>query len=270
LAEQNPLGKRLTWSAVIVIITACAIFFAPRFVFLAAVEIFIIWGLYEFYLMAERKGVYINKTIGMCFAAMMPLSSYFPAESLIVEMALLCLFLVQFDSSAPRSSIVGVAVTLLGVLYVGWLFSFFVKIKLLEDGAKWVFYTAFVTKMCDTGAFFIGRKWGHKKLIPHISPNKTVEGAIGGLTCAVLASLFSKTYLGDIVPTGHLLLLGFFVGIMSEFGDLAESLIKRDAGMKDSGALPGLGGILDVIDSLLFTAPLVHFYLTVVLGVHYE
>ena len=118
-----------------------------------------------------------------------------------------------------------------------------------------------VTVMTDVGAYFAGKKFGKKKLAPNLSPGKTIEGAAGGLMLALIASLVMY-----FINSAHLsffmaVLLGILFGIVGQAGDLAESLLKRDAGVKDSNGLPGLGGVLDIVDSLLFTAPLTYLVL---------
>ncbi|MDD5671236.1 MAG: phosphatidate cytidylyltransferase, partial [Candidatus Omnitrophica bacterium] len=115
------------------------------------------------------------------------------------------------------------------------------------------------------GAYFVGKNYGKIKLIEHISPNKSVEGAVGGFLTTVALSLLSFIYLPH-VPFVHLLVLGILTGLLAQLGDLAESVMKRDAGVKDSGAVPGLGGILDILDSLILTIPFIYYYITIVLG----
>ena len=120
--------------------------------------------------------------------------------------------------------------------------------------------------MGDVGSYFVGRFFGKHSLIPRISPNKTIEGTIGGLVCSVGSALAGKLYLSNF-SFAHLLTLGFLLGILAQMGDLAESLLKRDCGVKDAAAyFPGLGGVLDVIDSLLFTAPIFYFYVKMFLS----
>ena len=139
-----------------------------------------------------------------------------------------------------------------------------ISLKLLPDGAAWVAYTILTVKGGDMAAYFVGKKFGKTKLLEHVSPKKSIEGAIGQMCATIILSVGSVFYL-HVSPV-HLLIMGAAVGALALLGDLAESLIKRDAGVKDSGAIPGLGGMLDVMDSLLFTVPVVYFYLTVVLG----
>jgi phosphatidate cytidylyltransferase len=133
------------------------------------------------------------------------------------------------------------------------------------DGRWWIAYLLVVTKITDVGAYFAGSLWGRRKLAPAISPKKTIEGAIFGLACAMAASLaFSLlgNYAGPFrLRTLEWLFLGGLLGAVGQFGDLSESLLKRDANKKDSNALPGVGGVLDLVDSILFNAPIIYIYL---------
>jgi phosphatidate cytidylyltransferase len=121
-----------------------------------------------------------------------------------------------------------------------------------------------MTKLGDIGAYLIGVRFGKTLLIPRISPKKSVQGAIGGLIFTILGALMSKPFL----HLGYLpvMLMGLSLGVLGQLGDLSESLMKRDCNIKDSGNIfPGMGGFLDVMDSLLFTAPVFYFYMSVVL-----
>jgi phosphatidate cytidylyltransferase len=110
----------------------------------------------------------------------------------------------------------------------------------------------------------VGKRFGKKLLIPQVSPHKSIEGAFGGLLFSIMGALASRPFVH--YSYWHLMFLGVFLGILAQLGDLSESLIKRDCGVKDSGHLfPGLGGILDLIDSLLFTAPVFYFYMSIIL-----
>jgi len=129
----------------------------------------------------------------------------------------------------------------------------------------WVLYLVLLIKTGDAGAYFIGTKFGKTKLFESVSPNKSWEGAWGGFVTTVLLSLISSVYLRD-VSFLHLLILGTVLGVIAQLGDLIESLMKRNVGVKDSGEVPGLGGILDVLDSLIFTTPFLYFYITFFIG----
>lgn len=266
-AESLQLVRRLTVSAALVSLTVYTIFLAPAWFFLGVVEAFVLLGLNEFLAIAERKGIFVNRLLGLFFGALLPLSYYFPSESLIFVVACLSIFMFNFHRRLRNQALVNTAVTCFGILYVAWFFSFLMKIRYLPNGAKWVFYTILIVKLGDAAAYFFGKAFGKAKLAEHISPKKSIEGAIAGFLTTVAASLVSKLYLPHIDPV-HFLAMGVAVGLLSLLGDLAESLIKRDAGVKDSGNLPGLGGILDVLDSLLFAIPFVYYYLTAFPGVY--
>lgn len=147
-----------------------------------------------------------------------------------------------------------------GVLYIGLPLSYYVAVRDLAQGKEWVMYIFFTTFACDTTAYFIGRKWGKKKLIPHISPGKTWEGAVAGFLSAIVASLLLNLILPLNMVVWQVVILGLLLGVFGQIGDLWESVIKRAAGIKDSGGLlPGHGGILDRADSLIFNGVVAYY-----------
>ena len=156
--------------------------------------------------------------------------------------------------------------TTFGVVYISWFMGHLIAIRALEDGPWWAFYIILLVKGGDGGAYFFGRKFGKIKLIEHISPNKSVEGAIAGMVTSLLLSMACGLFMPS-VSMSQFIVLGILMGLVAQLGDLGESLLKRDIGIKDSGAIPGLGGMLDVLDSLLLTVPFFYYYLTLVLGV---
>lgn len=175
-------------------------------------------------------------------------------------------------------SLLAVAVTLLGFVYVPFLFNFALRVTYLAPGANEVpgllgisgtfllLWLLAVTKFTDMGAYIVGSMIGRNKMIPHISPGKTWEGFGGAILFSQLAAcglyaLF-PTHLAILTSWGHVITLGLIIAILAVIGDLAESVFKRSINAKDSGAmLPGIGGSLDLIDSVCFTAPALYFYL---------
>ena len=152
--------------------------------------------------------------------------------------------------------------TVAGILYVGWLLGHLVALRGLDDGRNWVFFILFVTWASDTFAFFVGRKFGRHKLAPNISPGKTWEGAAGGVGAAVIMSIlfFAPTPFRLPLASWQIIPLAVLVSIFGQLGDLVESLLKRNMGVKDSGSLmPGHGGVLDRIDSLVFASVVVYY-----------
>jgi phosphatidate cytidylyltransferase len=198
----------------------------------------------------------------------MPLNVLAPIEPILFLTAILILFLIGFDKHSPTAShsLVMTSNTLFGVLYIAWFGSFMLKMRLIpETGAWWIFYVVFTVKMGDAGAYFVGKNFGRTKLLPHISPNKSVEGALACSAVVLVSSILAKVYLPG-VPLLHLFFLGLALGVLAQIGDLVESLIKRNLNAKDSGFIPGLGGMLDIMDSLLFSFPFVYFYVQAVPG----
>ena len=171
------------------------------------------------------------------------------------------------------------AYTLFGLLYVLWLFNFTTKIVYLTPplsngvltGQFYVLYLIAVTKFADMGAYLTGSAIGRHLMVPHISAKKTWEGFFGAIGFALFCSLaLFKLMPGhlSVLTWTHATILGLLLGFAAVIGDLAESIIKRSTGVKDSGnLLPGIGGALDLLDSLLFTAPLLFFYLRLVIHV---
>jgi phosphatidate cytidylyltransferase len=170
------------------------------------------------------------------------------------------LHLIATVTFYPRYSLLDGAGTLMGTLYVG-LLSYVYLLRTLPDGWIWLIFMLAGTWACDTAAYFVGKSLGKRRLAPALSPKKTLEGALGGLLGSVLVSYLFALYIYPFLPLDRMLLLGLMVGVAAMAGDLLESAFKREAGIKDSSRLiPGHGGILDRIDSTLFTAPLVYYF----------
>jgi phosphatidate cytidylyltransferase len=254
-------------SVVLTILVSLAVFSEPAVG--VVVTFLIIGGLYEFFLMLEKKGISMYKYLGIGIGTIIPLSIAFHFEStkrwelLFMVLALLFLILMQFKRRNNTGAIVAISTTIFGILYISWFLSFLIKIRSLENGFGLLVLVLVTTKLCDIGAYLTGSRFGRTPLMPRISPKKTVEGAIGGLVFSIAGALLCRPLLGFDYP--RLLLLGFGLGVLAQIGDLSESLMKRDCEVKDSGSLfPGMGGILDLVDSLLFTAPAFYFYISII------
>ncbi len=256
--------------------------------FWGLISLFAFIGLWEFYTMLDHKGLPNFKITGMiCGAIMLSGSFYYfshvgPARSYDFELSVLLLFLLTvftrqiFARLRDDEPLQTMAYTLFGLLYVIWLFNFVTKIVYVTPrtstgqvtGQFYCLYLIAVTKFSDMGAYLVGSLIGRHQMIPHISPKKTWEGFCGALAFSSLASLgllkLMPAQLSALTWTDGLI-LGLLLGFAAVVGDLAESIIKRSTGVKDSGGFfPGIGGSLDLIDSLLFTAPLLYFYLRLV------
>ncbi len=239
--------------------------------FLLLVNLIIVLGLREFYLLLAAKGYRPYKVLGTICALAVSLYLYRggAADSLIMTLALLAIMIGELFRKDMARSMNHIAVTLLGVLYVGWLGSHLIMLRELPQelgvddriGAELIFYAAVVTWAGDTLAYVVGIAVGRRKLLPRVSPKKTVEGAIGGLIgSAAAGTVCALTFMPFLTPLAGGV-LGGCAGLLGQVGDLVESLLKRDAGIKDSAELiPGHGGVLDRFDSLLFVGPLLYYY----------
>lgn len=271
MMENNNIIPRFIWSLILIAFVIFTVLVFPDWFFCLVLTAMIAAALYEFYSLVEKKGVVIFKISGIAIGIIVPLSIFFSFEPtkgwelLFIIAVLLTIFILQFTRKESNQAIVGVSTTLFGILYISWTFSFLMKLKMVSEpylpsGSLLVAFLLLVTKSGDIGAYFIGTAFGKHHLIPRISPKKSVEGAVGGFIFSVAFAVLSKYYL-PAIPVFHLAILGCLLGILAQVGDLSESLIKRDCQVKDSANLiPGLGGILDLIDSILFTAPTLYFY----------
>ncbi len=235
-----------------------------------AVVVFTVIGLYEFFTMLEKKGIMVYKYFGIGIGAIIPISIMLRFELtknwelLFILLAVISLILMQFNRRQNSGTIVEISTTLFGVLYISWFFSFMIKVRYLEGGMGFFLAILLIAKLGDVGAYLIGSRFGKTPLFPRISPKKSVEGSVGGLIFSVAGALIARPFLQ--APLWHLVFLGLILGILAQAGDLSESLMKRDCEIKDSGKIfPGMGGVLDVIDSLLFVAPVFYFYVNSIL-----
>ena len=261
------LISRIISAALLIALIATVIFF--DWLCGLVVTVFIVIGLYEYFTMLEKKGIGIYKYFGIGLGAVIPLSIMFrfePTKSWelsFIVIALLCIILMQFKRQNSSGVIVDISTTLFGVLYVSWFFSFLIKIRYMPEGLGLLAALLLITKLGDIGAYLVGTAFGKHLLLPKISPKKTIEGSLGGLLFSLLGALISKQFLS--FSYGHLCVIALALGVLGQLGDLSESLLKRDCQVKDSGnIIPGMGGVLDEIDSLLFTAPVFYFYLSLI------
>ena len=241
-------------------------YFPPLF-FLLFVSSWVLIGQYEFYKF-YYKAFNVFSFIGLIFGFMLLFSFYADgyafemkgvALTAIVILSLSCFILLKANI---HDALPGVSVIISGVLYVAWPLAHLISLRNLLNGENLVFFILIVTWGVDTGAYYAGRLLGRHKLSPHISPGKTVEGAIGGVLSCVLAALFARWFFLPELSLNNTVFMGIVFGIISQIGDLSESMLKRSAGVKDSGhLLPAHGGILDRVDSVIFTVPVFYYYI---------
>jgi len=225
-------------------------------------------GTYEFYHMANFDRREPLLYLGVLYSLALVLSPHYRNPDvlpILITTTMLVSLIYLLCRPAREKAFHKWAWTIVGALYVGWMLSYWLGLRGLGDGRSWIYLAILTTFANDTGAFFIGRATGKHKLAPTISEGKTREGAIGGLICAVLGALIIATVLNLISPFDfkywQIILVGLIIGLFAQLGDLAESLLKRNMGVKESGnLLPGHGGILDRFDSLIFVGAVVYYY----------
>ena len=252
-------------------------------VFVLVVLFLALAGLAEFYELAEKRGLVCFKWCGLLGGTLLMVGTFLnltghigtsgsPARVNDFETGFLILFVLglclrQLVSRGNATGMVAIATTLLGLLYVPWLLNFIQKINFFPgvEGKFFLLYFVLITKFSDTGAYAVGSLIGKHKMIPRISPGKTWEGFGGAILFSTAASVVFTSFFGDRMAgmnRFHAIVLGVLLSVTAVIGDLIESLFKREAGVKDSGKLfPGIGGILDLLDSLLFNAPIMYLYL---------
>lgn len=247
-------------------------------------------ALYEYFHMVEEQGAPVFTLTGMICGGLYLVGSFYvqsqrssgPVGDLEMGVLVGLLFIIfsrqMFRRAEDRAPLEAIAYTVFGLLYIPWLFNFVTKIIYLPPpnaageptGQYYLVYLILVTKFSDMGAYVFGSLFGRHPFAPHISPKKTWEGFCG----ALIASSLGSFWLYYLIPGKlsalrfeDIAILGLLLSVMAVVGDLAESIIKRSTHAKDSShILPGIGGTLDLIDSLLFTAPVMYFYLRWVVG----
>ena len=288
IQQLSPLMQRLVVSTLGTILALIFVYMSPvpafKPIFTLAIAATISMAMWELYQIFKAKGlepaIKAGITLGAFYTFAVAIGTQYTGAEMLPEfillLSLLCSFLYYF--SRGSSPLQNLSSTIFGIAYLAVPLSCLIRVAYYfsltgtQDGRWWLFYLLAVTKMTDTGAFFVGKRFGKEKLAPYISPKKTWEGALGGLITAIISSVVIKLFT-SIFDNGAFGLtlwqsvwLGAGIGIFAQFGDLSESLLKRDGGIKDSNILPGLGGMLDIVDSLVFSAPLVYIFLKVYMG----
>ena len=165
------------------------------------------------------------------------------------------------EPGSPGDTLVDWGYTAAGAIYTGWTLSLFLRLRAGDDGLEWVLLAVLATFATDTGAFLVGRAIGRTRMAPRISPGKTWEGAVGGWLAGVSATAGLAVLLDLPITQAEAIALGALVGVVAQVGDLVESMLKRAAGVKDSGTLiPGHGGVLDRLDSVVFAIVVVYHF----------
>jgi len=284
------LKHRIVSGVLILAALALVIFFLPAIggcLLLVAISAL---AQVEFYSMASMTALPVFRIVGvLCGTALISgtffsigpgaedMAAAYKWEHFVLLLTLIVVFVRQFPQKHNDQPLSTIGCTLLGVWYVPYLFNFFTRLafswedhgllgRVGETGRAMVLYLVLVVKSTDMGAYFVGRFIGRHKLFPRISPAKTWEGFFGGIGAALLTSVGLFAALGGRLGTVRMgltdaVVLGLLLAMVGTVGDMFESLLKRASGAKDSGTvIPGMGGILDVLDSLLFGAPVLYVY----------
>lgn len=277
-SRANTLATRIASVVVLLPLIIAGVWWPPTTMALAALVIAL--AISELFAILRHGGYQPRLIEGIIIGWLICAATFFQPV-ITVDLVLVVVFgsiigaLVSEIARRDRqTSLLSWVLTFAGAYYVGGLLSSYLLLRQLETplqtgwlafahippGAAWVFFTLAITWLQDTGAFFVGRSFGRTQMAPLLSPKKSWEGFLGGMVAAIATALFCVPLLGLPITLLEATILGIAAGIFGPLGDLAESLIKRQVGVKDSGfIIPGHGGILDRIDSILFTGPVVYY-----------
>ena len=259
--------KRELTALVLAPITIYIIGWANNYVFDAVIGLIAALALYEFLILGRRKGYALP--IVLCILLMLFIVLAFVLEPISVEMGVFLTLLVipawyVLSRRALEDALPSSAIAVMATLYVGMLGGSLIRLRNdfgLNIGPKLVFFLLLVVWLGDAGAYYVGKQFGRHKLSPLISPKKTIEGGIGGIVTAILTAVVIHFTFFREFPLLLAIIGGVILSIAGVIGDLAESMWKRSAAVKDSGTLiPGHGGFLDRFDSVFFTAPILYVY----------
>ncbi|ACB85017.1 phosphatidate cytidylyltransferase [Natranaerobius thermophilus] len=231
-------------------------------IFLILATVLSLVGLNELSVILENNNLPVMNKLAMLGTGGLIIGIY--VESLLFVLIILALMLfitvIKTMADYPSANLNLLAGTLLAMFYISWLFGFLIIIRNDGNGFSLLLYLLLMIWGTDTGAYFSGMYLGHRKLAPKISPKKSIEGAIGAVLLTALISVFAAPLIG--VNFIFSVLIGILLSVSGQFGDLFESMLKRMAGIKDSGTiLPGHGGVLDRFDSFFFSVPIYYFIL---------
>lgn len=273
-------------SSLIGLMLLFAVVLSGKYVLGAALFVIALVGMHEFYNAVESAGYKPIRIVG--YVSCLPIffiglngsigriDTYIDLFKSInyFSFGLFVIIIILFSISIFKHDIYNlndIALTVFGIFYVAFLFSFLVLARNLKHGSYFI-WLVFIGWATDIFAYFAGRSFGKNKILPSVSPNKTVEGAIGGVVGCVIATLLYGLFLNQRnliepnIPIFHYVIIGILNGTLSQLGDWSASSIKRYVKIKDYGKImPGHGGVLDRFDSILFVAPVVYFYISFII-----
>lgn len=288
--KRDNMKKRVVCGLALGLGSVAALAYLPTAGLLAVLVAASSMAQWEAYRAMEKSNVTVFKIVGLLCGAMLVAASFLylwitgesagfghEIDSLVLAFSVVAVLLRQLPQKFNRTPLLTVAFTLFGIMYVPFLLNYLCKIAFIggaperwagigRDGRLAVFYVVLVAKGADMGAYFVGSRFGRHRMFERLSPGKTWEGFAGGAAAAVTLSLTFKAVFPQGSPLfmmgwGDALMLGLLLTVAGLVGDFSGSLLKRSGGVKDSGtALPGMGGVLDVLDSLLLCGPAFYLY----------
>ncbi|HZS09003.1 MAG TPA: phosphatidate cytidylyltransferase [Blastocatellia bacterium] len=271
---------RIISAVVFLPILIAAILVGSPIYFTALAGLAILFGLIEYYALTDRVGARAGRVQGVLASAVIVVAFYLGRPEFIpaslAALVVIDLTVHLFGSSDLRGAVLATAATVFGVVYVALMGGYLVALRVVAVGvtaihisdkqvidlsAVLLSFFFLIVFAGDTGAYYVGRTIGRNKLAPRVSPGKTVEGAVGGLVTNVAAALAAHYTFFPQLPIPHAVTLAVAMGVIGQIGDLCESMLKRGAQAKDAGQIiPGHGGVLDRLDSILFNAPVLYYY----------
>ena len=262
---MTPHIKRWISGVIAVPILFAIIFYGSEVVFSAFIIIVILGAVIEYNRMVFNGGFVREKLQALIIAILIPLAAFSGDLRIVlavIAFSMLAVFsLSLFGMNGHSIDAVSVSKLVFGFIYIPFMLSHFILLRHSDDGMMWIFFILVLAFSGDIAAFYVGRSIGKRKLMPLVSPGKTVEGTAGLLIGSVIGCVLFQQFFLPGLPVFHAAALGLSGGIMGQLGDLCESVIKRASGVKDSGSLVlGHGGLLDRLDCLIFIAPYVYYY----------
>ncbi len=269
--ESNLLLKRWLTGLALAPVLVLVIVYGSKEIFAALVAFFIIAGVWEYNNIVFGPDFVKEKIEGLILAVIIPLVVLFgDNRQLLAVLALSVLIVFIIFVLSIRESkfdVLSVAKVIFGMMYIPFLMSYFIFLRMTDKGIEWIFFVLFLAFIGDIVALYAGKYFGKHKLIPFVSPGKTVEGFAGLVAGSTTACLIFAYYFLPEVSLIQIAVLGFTGSIIGQLGDICESAIKRFFGFKDAGSLlPGHGGVLDRLDCLIFIAPFVYYYRMFIIG----
>ncbi len=284
-SKASSLASRLVSVSVLIPIVIAAAWWYWSTAIL--VWVCVVIGIAELYGIMRRGGYTPRASVGLavglliCVATAFQPSTRLDLSEAAIGLSILISLAYELLPRDRSDSLLSWALTFSGAYYIGGLLSYFILLAQLDTplrggwlaflhippATSWIFLALAITWLQDTAAYFVGRSLGRHKMAPVLSPKKSWEGAAGGFVTSILTALLAVAILGLPISYAAAALIGAAAGVAGPIGDLVESLIKRQIGIKDSGQLiPGHGGILDRIDSLIFTTPVIYYLILLTLG----